>query len=224
MVEDNLVRANRGHCHTFQIIWEGILQISKGQGSHCSCWGWPMLPCLPSGKGALWGDGGVYKWIIIGWSCSLNWDRLSVYISTTVVKHKLKTKLDHSIGLFDKNSEPPKDKTKTFIGKGQTFVFKFIIVKMIIVLGKISAGADRGSCSQVRACLTLRSAPHWHQRKFFGAHVCRVTLKHVLQPLRSHIRSFGTLGQLLKIPPFSAHSAGGRGVPQFLGGLESFYF
>ena len=27
--------------------------------------------------------------------------------------------------------------------------------------------------------------------------------------LKSHIRSFGTLGQLLKIPPFSAHSAGG---------------
>ena len=36
------------------------------------------------------------------------------------------------------------------------------------------------------------------------------------QPLRSHFRSFGTLGQLLKIPPLSGHkcnSAGGRGEP-----------
>ena len=47
--------------------------------------------------------------------------------------------------------------------------------------------------------------------KNFGAHVCRVTFKHLPQPLRSHIQSFGTLGQLLKIPPFSAHSAVGRG-------------
>ena len=40
---------------------------------------------------------------------------------------------------------------------------------------------------------------------------------HLPQPLRSHILSFGTLGQLFKIPPFSAHkshSAGGRGVPK----------
>jgi hypothetical protein len=43
-----------------------------------------------------------------------------------------------------------------------------------------------------------------------------VTFKHLPQPLRSHIRSFGTIGQLFKIAPFSAqksHSAGGRGVP-----------
>ena len=38
--------------------------------------------------------------------------------------------------------------------------------------------------------------------KFVGACVCRVTFKHLLQPLRSHTRSFGTLGQLLEIPPF----------------------
>ena len=30
----------------------------------------------------------------------------------------------------------------------------------------------------------------------------KVTFKHLPQPLRSHIQSFGTLGQLLKIPPF----------------------
>ena len=31
----------------------------------------------------------------------------------------------------------------------------------------------------------------------------KVAFKHLPQPLRSHIRSFGTLGQLLKIPPLS---------------------
>ena len=40
--------------------------------------------------------------------------------------------------------------------------------------------------------------PHRRERKFYGACVCRVTFKHLPQPLRSHIRSFGTLGQLLK--------------------------
>jgi hypothetical protein len=61
--------------------------------------------------------------------------------------------------------------------------------------------------------------PHRHKRKFPGAHVCRVTFKHLPQPLRSHIRSFRTLGQFFKIPPLSAqicHSAGGRGGPRNL--------
>jgi hypothetical protein len=56
-----------------------------------------------------------------------------------------------------------------------------------------------------------------HKRKFSGTRVCRVTFKHLPQPLQSHIRSFGTIGQLFKIPPFSAqksHSKGGRGGPQ----------
>ena len=47
--------------------------------------------------------------------------------------------------------------------------------------------------------------------KFSGARVCKVIFKHLPQP---HIRSFGTIGQLLKIPPFSAqkcHSAGAGG-------------
>ena len=50
-----------------------------------------------------------------------------------------------------------------------------------------------------------------------SARVCRVTFKHLPQPLRSHFRSFGTLGQLFKIPPLSAqtcHSAVGRGGPK----------
>ena len=57
------------------------------------------------------------------------------------------------------------------------------------------------------------------------ARVCRVTFKQLPQPLRSHIQSFGTLGQLLKIPTLSAqicHSAGGRGGPQFLIGILIF--
>jgi hypothetical protein len=33
-------------------------------------------------------------------------------------------------------------------------------------------------------------------------HVCRVTFKHLPEPLGSYIWSFGTLGQLLEIPPF----------------------
>ena len=81
-----------------------------------------------------------------------------------------------------------------------------------------------GSSPTVCARLTVRSSPHRNERKFFGARVCRVTFKHLPQPIRSHILSFGTLGQLFKIPPFSAqksHSAGGRGVPEIFFGLES---
>ena len=69
--------------------------------------------------------------------------------------------------------------------------------------------------------------PHRHKRKFSGARVCRVTFKHFPQPLRSHILSFGTLGQLLKIPPFSAqksHSAGGGGGPQIFWGVGILIF
>jgi hypothetical protein len=43
--------------------------------------------------------------------------------------------------------------------------------------------------------------PHRHEWKFSGARVCRVTFKHLPQPLRSHILSFETLGQHF---PFSA--------------------
>jgi hypothetical protein len=61
----------------------------------------------------------------------------------------------------------------------------------------------------------------WEQFPLSGAHVCRVTFKHLPQPLQSHILSFGILGQLFKIPPFSAHklhSAGVGGSPNFFGG------
>ena len=73
-----------------------------------------------------------------------------------------------------------------------------------------------GSSLIVCEHLTVRSSPHRHEQKFSGARVCRVTFKHLHQHLRSHIRIFGTLGQHLKIHPFSAHSPGGRGVPEFL--------
>ena len=42
-----------------------------------------------------------------------------------------------------------------------------------------------------------------------------VTFKHLPQPLRSHIRSFGTLGKYLKLPPLTPQiydSSGGRGA------------
>jgi hypothetical protein len=76
-----------------------------------------------------------------------------------------------------------------------------------------------GSSLTICARSTVRSSPHRHKRKFSAARVCRVTFKHLPQPIQSQIRSFGTLGQLFKIPPFSAqklHSAWGRGgLPNF---------
>ena len=46
---------------------------------------------------------------------------------------------------------------------------------------------------------TLCSATHLNDWKSFGAHVCIVTFKHLPIPLRNHIQSFGTPGQLLQI-------------------------
>ena len=39
-----------------------------------------------------------------------------------------------------------------------------------VLENKISAGADGGPRSWVYAHLTLCSAPHWHQQKFFSTH------------------------------------------------------
>ena len=72
-----------------------------------------------------------------------------------------------------------------------------LIIKNII----ISAHDDGGPRSRVCACKTIRSAPQQCERKFSGAHVCRVTFKHLSQFLRSHIWSFGTLVQLLQFTP-----------------------
>ena len=70
--------------------------------------------------------------------------------------------------------------------------------------------ADGGSHSRVcaRTLDPPLAPPHRHERKFSGARVCRSTFK--------HSRRFGTLGQLLEIPPLSAHlyqSAGVGDVP-----------
>ena len=53
-----------------------------------------------------------------------------------------------------------------------------------------------------------------------GAHVCRITFKHLPQPLRSHIQSFITLGQLFKIPPCPPKYVIVRGV----GGSPNVFF
>ena len=74
------------------------------------------------------------------------------------------------------------------------------------------SGRRTTSDSRVCARRTLRSAPHRHQRIFFGTCVCNVTNKHLLQPLISHIQSFGNLGQLLKIPCFSANKSNSAGI------------
>ena len=60
---------------------------------------------------------------------------------------------------------------------------------------KNSAHADGGPRSRVCARETLRSAPHRHERKFSGTCFYRVTLKHLPQPLKSHISCFGPLRQ-----------------------------
>jgi hypothetical protein len=73
-------------------------------------------------------------------------------------------------------------------------LFDILLVKPL----KISAHADGGPRSRVCARETLLSAPHQRERKFFRARVCRVTFKHLPQPLTSHIQSFETIGQLLK--------------------------
>ena len=70
-------------------------------------------------------------------------------------------------------------------------------------MNTVSAHADGGPLSWVCTRWTLRSAPYRDERKFSDAHVCSVTFKHLPQPLRIHIRSFRTLGQILKIPPLS---------------------
>jgi hypothetical protein len=83
-----------------------------------------------------------------------------------------------------------------------------------------SARADGGPRFRVCARETLRSAPHRCERKCgWGPHVCRVPFKHLPQPIRSYIQSFGTLGQLLKLPPCPPKSVKVQG----LGGFPDFF-
>ena len=69
-----------------------------------------------------------------------------------------------------------------------------------------------GSSLPVWHAWWVRSSPHRHKRKLYDTCVCRVTFKHLPQPLRSHIRSFGTQGQLLKLSPLSAQKCYTVGV------------
>jgi hypothetical protein len=89
-----------------------------------------------------------------------------------------------------------------------------LITAMLGYVVKISARTNGGPRSPSEHAWHVRSSPHQHKHKFSGALVCKVTFKHLLKPLRRHIQSFGTLGQLFKRPPLSAqiyHSAGGWG-------------
>ena len=52
----------------------------------------------------------------------------------------------------------------------------------------------------------LGPVPHQHEQKNVSTCVCKVTFKHLPQPLRSHIQSFRTIGQFFKIPPLSDHA------------------
>jgi hypothetical protein len=71
------------------------------------------------------------------------------------------------------------------------------------------------SADGVPRMIDLRSAPIDTIKKNSDECVCRVTFKHLPQPLRSHIRRFGTLGQLLEIPPFvrTMHYVNLSGLP-----------
>ena len=81
--------------------------------------------------------------------------------------------------------------------------YDFVTNKCLDKMMKNFRSRRWGSSLTICARLTVRSSPHQQERKFSGARVCRVTFKHLPQPLRSHTQSFGTLGQLLKIPPLS---------------------
>ena len=64
-----------------------------------------------------------------------------------------------------------------------------------------NAATHGGPHSRVCARLTLCSAPQTTPGKISGTGVCKVTFKHLPKPKRSHSQSFGTVGQLFKIPP-----------------------
>jgi hypothetical protein len=83
----------------------------------------------------------------------------------------------------------------------ESFCLKTQVTSTNINVIEYSAHADGDSCSRVCARVTLRSAPHQHERKFVGACVRKVILKHLPQPIRRHMQSFRTLRQLLEITP-----------------------
>ena len=83
--------------------------------------------------------------------------------------------------------------------KVQTKQFKVReMFSMTIFFGSNFHSRRWGSSLPVCARLTGPIAPPSHEWKFSGPHV---TFKHLPQPLSSHMRSFGILGQLLPFPP-----------------------
>ena len=88
---------------------------------------------------------------------------------------------------------------------------------------RIEAGLDSKNVCQIllapMGVLAPGSAHAWPSAQppstpaeIFRAHICKVFFKHLAQSLRSHFRSFGTLGQLLKKLSLSTQnllSAGG---------------
>ena len=100
----------------------------------------------------------------------------------------------------------------------ESFCLKTQVTSTNINVIEYSAHADGDSCSRVCARVTLRSAPHQHERKFVGACVRKVILKHLPQPIRRQI--FRTLRQLLEItpPPLSTPIVHSAGDPQHFSG------
>jgi hypothetical protein len=88
---------------------------------------------------------------------------------------------------------------------------------------KISARVDGGPHFRVCAQETLRSAPHQHEQKVFGAHVCRVNLKHQKSyPKFCNTRTTFEITPLVRTKVSYCGEEGG--VTAFLLGLESQYF
>ena len=96
----------------------------------------------------------------------------------------------------------------------------WVILALYILLLKASSP----SFSKVTSTMALL-CPFW-------MNPCSLVhlFKHLPQPLRSHIRSFGTLGQLLKFSKKTLKNLkmpppqGDRGVPEFFWGLISPFF
>ena len=100
-------------------------------------------------------------------------------------------------------------------GNSKHFSVFFIFFKKIINCGHYFCVPSTKIVVTMFAC---------HLHSLDQSCVCRVTFKHFPQPLRSHIRSFGNLGQLLKFykKNFKKHlktpPGGQGGSPKLLGG------
>ena len=108
----------------------------------------------------------------------------------------------------------------------------FLILRTICQLDNIAYSTDSGGLF-LAPCLHMLDSvvcpPSTKARIFFWPHVCKVPNKHLLQTLRFHMRSIGTLGQLFQITPHPCHPTTclvqGEGLfPDFVLCVESLYF